>query len=235
MSEAGSPFDEYAQQYERALERGISVSGEDKEFFARGRVAFLKSRLDRMGIQPRVVLDYGCGTGGATPYFKELLQPDRLIGVDVSRKSLDVARESHGGSGVEFHHFDDYEPRGEVDVAFCNGVFHHIPPAGRKAAAEYVRRALRPGGLFAFCENNPWNPGTQLVMARIPFDRDAIKVSIPGARRLLREAGFDVLKVETMFYFPSWLRILRPLEAALARWPLGAQYMVLARAPGAAP
>jgi hypothetical protein len=26
------------------------------------------------------------------------------------------------------------------------------------AAVDYVYRSLRPGGLFAFWENNPWNP-----------------------------------------------------------------------------
>ncbi len=231
MGDAGSPFDEYAEQYERALEQGISVSGENKEFFARGRIEFLKTRLDRLGAPSRVVMDYGCGTGSATPYFLECLRAERLIGVDVSAKSLDVARRTFSNPGVLFHLFNEYTPRGEVDVVFCNGVFHHIPPADRAGALDYVRRALKPGGLFAFCENNPWNPGTQLVMSRIPFDRDAIKISIPEARRLLAAGGFEVLRAETMFYFPNVLRFLRGLEFMLACLPFGAQYLVLSRAP----
>ena len=44
--------------------------------------------------------------------------------------------------------------------------------SGRNAL-RCIRRLLRPNGIFALWENNPWNPGTRLVMRRIPFDRDA--------------------------------------------------------------
>jgi hypothetical protein len=32
-------FDEYADGYDAALTQGLSVSGEDKHYFARGRIA----------------------------------------------------------------------------------------------------------------------------------------------------------------------------------------------------
>ena len=32
-------FDKYADDYDAALAEGLSVSGEDKDYFARGRVA----------------------------------------------------------------------------------------------------------------------------------------------------------------------------------------------------
>jgi hypothetical protein len=47
----------------------------------------------------------------------------------------------------------------------------------RDASAKTVSRALKKGGYFAYFESNPWNPGTKMVMGRIPFDRDAIKLS----------------------------------------------------------
>lgn len=52
------------------------------------------------------------------------------------------------------------------------------------AVVDLVRRSLRPGGVFAFWEINPWNPGTRHVMSRIPFDRDAIMLTPPEARWL---------------------------------------------------
>jgi len=126
----------------------------------------------------------------------------------------------------------DYEPRAEADMAFSNGVFHHIQPPERRDALDYISRSLRPGGLFVFWENNPWNPGTRFVMSRIPFDRDAITISPPNARRLLRGAGFEILRTDHLFFFPRALRWLRPLERGLTAVPLGAQYLVLARKPG---
>jgi SAM-dependent methyltransferase len=112
---------------------------------------------------------------------------------------------------------------------YCNGVFHHIEPADRPCALASIHRALMPGGYFAFWENNPWNPGTRLVMHRIPFDRDAKTLSAPQARRLLHGAGFDVISTDFLFLFPRALATLRPLETRLTQLPAGAQYMVLCR------
>ena len=64
----------------------------------------------------------------------------------------------------------DTNPPSQIDLVFCNGVFHHILPQGRGAVLDYVKSCLKPGGLFALWENNPWNPGTRYVMNRVSFD-----------------------------------------------------------------
>jgi SAM-dependent methyltransferase len=175
-------------------------------------------------------MDFGCGTGSATPFFFEQLRCESVVGVDVSAASVAVARATHGARpGVRFAVLGEYQPDGRCDLVFCNGVFHHIEPAARPGALQWIRRCLRPDGLLALWENNPWNPGAQIVMARIPFDRDAIKISPPAARRLVAANGFEVLEVSFQFIFPRLLKWLRALEAPLAGWPLGAQYQVLAR------
>ncbi len=81
---------------------------------------------------------------------------------------------------------------------------------------------------MALFENNPWNPGTRLVMSRIPFDRDAVLVRPGEARRLLEAAGLEPRFTGFYFYFPRWLGALRPIERRLVRLPLGAQYGVFA-------
>jgi hypothetical protein len=48
-------------------------------------------------------------------------------------------------------------------------------------------------------------------------------------RRLLRDAGFDIVRTDYLFIFPRVLRALRPLERPLSPFPLGGQYLVLAR------
>ncbi len=219
-------FDEYAGDYDRALAEGLSVSGESKEFFARGRVEWLKGLLAET---PGRVIDYGCGTGSSTEFLLEVLGASHVTGVDVSRASLRVARETYPSVAAEFHEIAGYEPVADHDLAFTNGVFHHIPPTERAASVDYVWRSLRPGGVFAFWENNPWNPGTRYVMSKCPFDEDAITLSPPEARRLIGAGGFEVARTTFQFIFPRVLSVLRPLEAALARFPLGAQYLVLAK------
>ncbi len=178
MTENGRTiFDVYADDYDVALARGISVSGEQKDYFAQRRIEWLRDCLQPLSAPVTRLMDFGCGTGSSSPLFFDLLGVEDFVGTDQSPKSLDVARRQHGSERAHFFLFDEYQPRGQFDVVFCNGVFHHIPPLDRAPAIDYVLRSLRAGGLFAFWENNPWNPGTRYVMSRIPFDRDAITLS----------------------------------------------------------
>ena len=52
-------FDEFAEDYDSALEQGLSVSGENKHYYAEGRVRWLAARLQRLGLVPHAVLDFG--------------------------------------------------------------------------------------------------------------------------------------------------------------------------------
>jgi SAM-dependent methyltransferase len=224
-----SEFDKYAASYDCALDNALTVSGEDKTYFAKARIAWLADCLRRLEAQSRTVLDYGCGIGTATPFLFDLIEAASVIGTDISSKSLEMAKNAYGSDRAKFLLFDQYEPCGTVDLAFCNGVFHHIPPDRRDIAANYIYRSLKPGGLFAFWENNPWNPGTRYIMSQCPFDRDAIMLTTHEARCLLRTSGFRILRWDFLFIFPRVLRWLRPIEPFLSRLPMGAQYQILCR------
>jgi SAM-dependent methyltransferase len=222
-------FDHYAEDYDVALEQGLAVSGEDKNYFAQGRVSWLNHCLRQMPQSPKSVLDFGCGTGSAAPFLLDMPGVESVLGVDVSAKSLAVAERTHGSRRAQFHLLGQYQPEGQIDLAYCNGVFHHIPPPERAAAINYVGRALRPGGLFALWENNPWNPGTRYVMSRCPFDQDAITLSPLEAQRLVVSAGFELLRLDFLFVFPRAFSWFRGLEPFISRLPIGAQYQVLCR------
>lgn len=223
-----SDFDVYAQNYDEALALGLSFTGETKDYYAAGRVAWLAKRLAARKHVVRTVMDFGCGTGSGVPYLFDGLGARLVHGVDVSAASLETARATHTRDGASFALIEE-RIGATFDLAFCNGVFHHIRVAERHGAAAYVHDALLPGGLFALWENNPWNLGTRYIMSRVPFDRDAIMMSPPETRRLLRDAGFDIVRTDYLFIFPHLLRALRPLERALASLPFGGQYLVLAR------
>jgi SAM-dependent methyltransferase len=225
-------FDRFALDYDAALNEGLAATGESKEFFARRRVEQLRDRLDELHVRPRSVMDFGCGTGSTTGILREVLEPETVFGVDVSEDSLRVARERHSDPGLTFLTPDGWPVGLEVDLVYCNGVFHHIEPRDRPACLRFIRQALRASGIFALWENNPWNPGTRLVMSRIPFDRDAHLMTSGQAVELLAEQGFDPLRLDYAFIFPRTLRALRPLEKRLSAWPIGGQYQVLTRRTG---
>ncbi len=221
------------REYDHALGQGLSVSGESREFFARRRAEVLAALLQQLGERPRHVLDFGCGSGGSSSILREALAAEQLVGVDPSERLLEAARSRYAAPGIRFVSASDWRPDGSFDLAFTNGVFHHVPPGERSRALSLVFAALRPGGLFALWENNPWSPAARYVMSRIPFDRGAVMVWPHQIRRLLAEAGFAVVSTEYHFVFPRALRILRGLEPTMRRLVLGAQYQVLARRPEA--
>jgi SAM-dependent methyltransferase len=222
-------FDSYATNYDEALDHALSVTGEAKNYFAARRAQITASTLSRLGIVPRRLLDFGCGTGSATPFLFEQLRIAELVGTDPSLASLEVAASEWKRFAAKFVPLEKVATQAAFDIAYCNGVFHHIAPVERAGSLELVRGSLVTGGHFAFWENNPWNPGTRWVMRRCEFDRDAIPIAPPEARRLLETTGFQVVDVTSHFYFPAALRALRPIEPALGRIPLGGQYLIVAR------
>ena len=229
MNDAEDLFDQYAAAYEQALSNAIAPSGESREYFAEGRVAWLKRCLDEMKQPADSLLDFGCGDGATTPLLLQALNAKSAVGVDVSAKSLEIARKRHASERIRYESIGEFQSSGQMDLAYCNGVFHHILPAQRAAALAMVHRALREGGFFSFWENNPWSLATRYVMSRCAFDRDAILLSPPEARALLRDGGFEILRTDFRFIFPRALRAFRKIEDFVYRAPLGTQYQILCR------
>jgi SAM-dependent methyltransferase len=217
-----------AEEYDALLKRGISLSGENKDYFIAGRVSHLRSHLPA-GWEPRAIVDFGCGTGETSTVLAAAFPNARVVGVDTAENAIRLARSRHASERVSFLPVAALRENDAFDLCYINGVFHHIKPGDRRAAIALIRRCLGPASFMALFENNPWNPGARLVMARIPFDRDAVPLSKIEAARLMREGGFVLCSTHFLFYFPHALRFLRFLERPLSRLPLGAQYCVVGR------
>jgi len=216
--------------YDADLSRGLRLSGENKEFFAQGRLAVLaRSLAAHGGAAPLRILDYGCAAGETTRLLADRWPAAQITGVDTSASLIGEARGKIRRSRCAFRVLSDLPADAGFDLIYCNGVFHHVAPEERAGVLAWIRHHLAPGGFFALWENNSWNPGTRLIMSRVPFDRDAVPLSPAYAVRMLRQAGFRVRSREFCFFFPRRLNGLRPLERWLRAVPLGAQYQVLAQ------
>lgn len=231
MNTAQELFDQYAKNYELALSNALAPSGESRKYFAEGRVEWLKRCLAAESVQPASILDFGCGDGSTTPLLQRALGARSCVGVDVSPKSLEVARKQFASEQIRYESIGDLPTNAQFELAYCNGVFHHIAPEDRADAAGVIYDAIKPGGLFAFWENNSWSPATRYVISRCAFDRDAILLSPLEARALLKQVGFSIVRTDFRFIFPRALRALRKLEDLVYRLPLGAQYQILGRKP----
>lgn len=225
-------FDEFAEDYDGALNQGLKFTGESKDYFAQGRAKWTARRLEEFGVgRVGSCLDFGCGTGSATPHLQQTFDGVNVIGIDPSVESIELAKKSHGGASTEFCTNAEFDRQGALDLGYCNGVFHHILPDDRDGAMSTVFEALKPGGVFALWENNPWNPATRFVMSRVPFDRDAIMLWPRETRGRMRRAGFEILKTDFLFVFPGFLGFLRGIEPMISWFPTGGQYVVFGRKP----
>ncbi|MCL7971829.1 MAG: class I SAM-dependent methyltransferase [marine benthic group bacterium] len=177
---------------------------------------------------PRRILDFGCGTGNTSALLAASFPQAEVCGVDTSQPALQSARERFGDHRTRFESASRISEIGLFDLAYVNGVFHHISPEDRGDWVRSIQMALHPGGRLMFFENNPYSPAARLVMHRIPFDRDAIMIWPRQAGHLLRSGGFATpYPTRFLFIFPRALGWLRPTEPLFSRLPLGAQYLVV--------
>src|SRR5260370_6618476 len=221
-------FDQYAGHYDESINKALVLSGEKRDYFALKRIEWLAECLTQERLRAPIVMDFGCGTGSAAPLLLDTIRASAYVGVDTSTVSLDVARKSQPG---RFYEICNYSQDQQIDVVYCNGVFHHIPLDQRDGAVDFLYQSLKPGGLLALSENNPLNPATRYMMSRIPFHRNAVTLRPSEARRLLESRGFSVLRTDHLFIFPRWLKPFRRFERHLCGLPLGAQYQVLCMKP----
>jgi trans-aconitate methyltransferase len=224
-------FNAFAKNYDEALSKGLSITGEGPAFYAENRVAVTNLLIEPKKIPIERILDFGCGIGTSIPFLAEAFSPMEIVGVDVSEEMLAEARARLDLTRVRLQSVELALRDGEFNLVYCNGVFHHIGLEQRAKAFRRIFDSLRPAGYFALWENNPLNPGTRLVMAKCPFDKEVTPILPSQATKMLKTTGFRVETVLSRFFFPRLLDFLRPLEPWLSPSLLGGQYLVLARKP----
>ena len=75
-------FDEFAGNYDKALNEGLKFTGEGRDYFAAGRVDWLTKRLSAKAARVSTCLDFGCGTGGGCEPLVSGLKINAYLGYD---------------------------------------------------------------------------------------------------------------------------------------------------------
>jgi predicted TPR repeat methyltransferase len=134
-------FDDFAEQFDDVLVNKLGYQAP----------ALVSSALERAGVLGRReldVLDAGCGTGLCVDFLRPIAR--RLVGVDLSGKMLDKARERGGYDELveaELVAYLESHPRG-FDLVVAADVILYFGRLERLASA--ARAALRPGGGLVF-------------------------------------------------------------------------------------
>lgn len=227
-------FDKFADEYLATHRQNIRASGEEPEFFHAYKIADVRElwRATNGTREPARILDFGTGIGNSLAHFRRSFPSSAVVGVDVSSRSLDVAR-ARQVDGTDLVLFDGVNlpfESGSFDLAFAACVFHHIDHAEHGRLLAEIRRVLNPGGMFVLFEHNPFNPLTVRAVRLCPFDENARLIRGARMRSRFEQAGFAAVALRYRLFFPGPLRALRPLERGMTWLPLGAQYSVLGRA-----
>jgi len=226
-------FDGFADAYDDQHRENIAVTGEGPEYFAEYKIDRLRQIVETAGIEVSQICDFGSGIGNSIPFFRRYFPEATLTSADVSARSLELCRKRQPWSG-NYLLIEDHRIPSEAaafDVVFSACVFHHIPHGEHVMWLKELRRITRPGGLVAIFEHNPLNPLTVHAVNTCPFDVNAKLIFARDLAKRLAAAGWSSPRIQYNLFFPRALALLRPLEARLGWFPLGAQYVAIARTP----
>jgi len=118
------------------------------------------------------LLDCGCGVGSITLDLAKIVAPGQVVGVDMDKRQLEVARANAQQlelTNIKFEQGDVYELQydpGSFDVALAHTLLQHLSDPLR--AIKEMRRVIKPSGLVAISDD----------------DIDTVTISPPDARLL---------------------------------------------------
>jgi SAM-dependent methyltransferase len=222
-------FDSYAREYSELIRDPLREKfAAESRFFAERKLQVIQAFFRGMNLETRNMtwLDVGCG-------FGDLLKMGRasfasVKGCDPSKEMLGAAGDldvRHQPSDVELP-FDSHS----FDFVTAVCVYHHIAREQRGKLTAEIMRVMRPGGIFALIEHNPWNPVTRLIVSRSPVDQHAILLYAGEGARMAQAAGAAVLQTRYFLFLPeSFYRRAGWVENAARSIPLGGQYVVFSR------
>ena len=206
------------------------------------------SVIDELDVQdvlpPRgSALDFGCGVGRLTQALA--LHFDRVVGVDVSARMLDLAtRLNRYPQSVSYVHNQAEDLSIFADQSFdfvvSSMVLQHIRPAIAKSYLREFLRVLTPEGIAVFQlpshHRRLANRGRGAFAKPMVDDAYRASLQVSGVPRRVRPAGQVTLQVEvTNLSMFDWIRRDHSVFAIGDHWLDGAGSRMLTRDDGRTP
>lgn len=226
-------FDQYVEQYEAMHKESTKHAGFELSYYDEYKIKELARIFPEWVDKEIQILNFGCGIGKSEPYFVKYFPKAKITGIDVSKKSVEYAKERNPTirNNVRFIDFDgvNLPTDTQYDLIFTANVFHHIPHDIHAAILKNIQGILKENGTMCMFEHNPQNPLTMKAVKDCAFDINAHLLTPSYAKKLYQGAAFKDIKINYTLFFPSFLSVFIPLEKMLTWLPIGAQYYLLAR------
>lgn len=137
---------------------------------------YYEAVFQRYGLNPKLILDLGCGTGNVTlPLARRGYE---MIALDASEEMLRLGMEKANAEGLDilFLHQDmtDFELYGTVDAMVCalDGVNYLTEDGDVHAMLKLLHYYLNPGGILVFDINTPYKFRQVLNNNTFVYDED---------------------------------------------------------------
>jgi ubiquinone/menaquinone biosynthesis C-methylase UbiE len=156
--------------------------------------------------QKPVVLDAGCGEGAGFAFIETLLDPARVIAIDIDPQMVPKACSAAckvqvpvqvGQGSVQALAIASET----IDVVFCHQTIHHL--SDQPAALQEFYRVLKPGGLLLMAES--CRTFIHSLPVRLLFRHpDGVQKTAEEYLELVARTGFRITEDQVARPYPFW-------------------------------
>jgi ubiquinone/menaquinone biosynthesis C-methylase UbiE len=174
--------------------------------------------IDAIQVQPRRILDLGCGTGSTTLMLKQAFPQAQVIGLDLSPymlvRAADKARNANldivwEHSNAETTNF----PEASFDLVTASLLFHETPIAVCQTILRESWRLLRTGGQILILDGNQ-NTLRQLDWLNNVFEEPYIReYAEDNLDARLGAAGFEAVRTQDVWWINQVTSGIKPISA----------------------
>ena len=198
-------YDNQVADYEK--DNGLIKRGLTRAYERKAKI-ILKELAD---IKPKRILEIGTGSGLMT-FFIAKHYKEEIVGLDLSKEMLDLAKSRIADSNVSFVVGDGTKPdfpESSFDAVIGVDIIHHLDDP--RAAMKEWKKLVRPGGKMVFLETNVYNP---INLRNIGVEHEVRSFLNTDQNLTLwpKDAGWEIVNVSPApSYTPAGPKLLVPL------------------------
>ncbi|NMG05623.1 class I SAM-dependent methyltransferase [Brasilonema sp. UFV-L1] len=174
--------------------------------------------IDSIKVQPRRILDLGCGTGSTTLMLKQAFPQAEVIGLDLSPYMLVRASHKSESAGLDIHwrHGNAEKTNfsnDSFDLVTASLLFHETPTAVSVAILQECFRLLVAGGQVLILDGNQ-KTLRQLDWLNDVFEEPYIREYAAGSvDAWMGTAGFEAVQTQDVWWINQVTSGVKPISS----------------------
>lgn len=173
--------------------------------------------IDAIQVQPRRILDLGCGTGSTTLMLKQAFPQAEVIGLDLSAYMLVKAEHKATSAGLDivWRHGNAEKtafPDGSFDLVTASLLFREIPTTVSQAILRECFRLLVVGGQVLILDSNQ-KALLQLEWLNDVFEEPYLREYVAlNVNESISKAGFKALQTQDVWWMHQVISGVKPMS-----------------------